>query len=634
MSLSLRSWDGPDADPVRVAVVALLVVGVVARLAALGARPAHYDEGRVAYWTLQYLDTGAVHYRYIIHGPFVQHAVRPLFAVFGPSDVVTRLPIAIVGAALPAAALLFRAHLRDVETVALAAFLAVNPILLYYSRFFRSTLLVAAFAFVAFGTIVRFVDTRRPRYLYATALALAVAFAAKENAIVYVLCFLGAGGLLLDHALLRPRGYDSGLARLRTGWRAFRSWLAAPAGRLRYRGVTWAGRVGLAVGIFLVVSLFFYAPRNPGGVGLWSAVGNPVRFPALIDATVEDIAVGYGYWFGGASEPGCRKETVIAGYVCYQRRFLEAMGSYAAPLSAFALVGLVYERYVRREPRNVVLAAGYWGVVSVIGYPLGTDVWGAWIVVNALVPLAVTAAVGVGVVVDWGRTAAANRDLLGAGLVVVVFVGGAVASGGAIAADVYGQPAAPDNDLVQYAQPSAELRPAVGHLRDRVDDTDRTDVLVYGTAFVDGDEEATRLPACVRWFDTLPLAWYTAAADADVTCATGPAELPASGELPPVIVAPADARSTLGRFTDDYESVTFEFRRGDRPAVLYYRTGEDADADWRRPSAGGAAAAPPGADAAVPVVDAAGVGRWEGTGHEGGLGDRDGPPRGRSPPAR
>jgi uncharacterized protein (TIGR03663 family) len=348
----------------------------------------------------------------------------------------------------------------------------------------------------------------------------------------------------------------------------------------------WGGRLALAVGAFLAVSLFLYAPRAPDGLGLWSALASPTRLPALVQATVEDVSVGYSYWFGGASDPGCNKETVIGGYVCYLQRFLQAMGAYAAPLSALALVGLVSERYGRRAPRNVVLAAGYWGVVSVVGYPLGTDIWGAWIVVNALVPLTIPAAVGAGVLVDWGLGAAANRDLLGAGLVAAVVVGGAAVSGAAVVSDVYGQPAAPDNDLVQYAQPSSDLRPALTHLRDGVDDTDRTDLLVYGSAFVDGDAEAPRRPPCVKWFQLLPMPWYTEAAGADVTCATEPSDLPDSADgLPPLILAPADQRATLDPLTEGYETATFDLRRGGRTAVLYYRTGESGPTRTTRTTA-------------------------------------------------
>jgi uncharacterized protein (TIGR03663 family) len=548
-------------DRALLAVAALAGLALLARLVLLGARPAHFDEGRVAYWTLEYLRTGSFHYRYIIHGPLVQHVVRPLFALFGPSDLLARLPVALLGGLLPLSALLYRRHLSDVETVALATFLAFNPVLLYYSRFFRSTLLVAGFAFVGFGLLVRLFDERRSRYLYAFAVVLALAFGAKENAAVYVLCWLGAGALLADHALFRPRGFESGLDRLR-------ALVDRPGGGdPDLAAARWLGRVGLALGAFLVVSLFLYAPRAPAdGVGLWAALAEPWRLPALVEATVDDVAVGYGYWFGGSAEPGCNRESLVAGYVCYLGRFLGTLGTYAAPLSALAVLGFLRERYAAAAPRSVVVAASYWGFVSVLGYPLGTDIWGAWIVVNALVPLAIPAAVGAGVLVETGRDTLAAGDVTAAGLAAAVLLVGAGWSGVAVVDDVYRHPTAADNDLVQYAQPSAELRAAVAAMDARVDEGPGTDVLVYGSVLVDGDGTAARRPACVKWFDALPLPWYTEAAEADVACATGPGDVPA--DPPPVVVADASAVSDLGDRFAGYERRELRLRTTSREVVF------------------------------------------------------------------
>ena len=166
----------------------------------------------------RYVETGDFHYRYIIHGPFVQHVDHLVFSLFGANDFTLRLVVAVVGAALPLVVLLFREHLDGTELVVAALFLAGNPILLYYSRFFRSTVPVAVFAFAAFGFAVRYWDTRRARYLYGFSVLLALAFTAKENAAVYVLVWLGASGLLLDHELFRPRSAATGTEVLRDWW--------------------------------------------------------------------------------------------------------------------------------------------------------------------------------------------------------------------------------------------------------------------------------------------------------------------------------------------------------------------------------------------------------------------------------
>ncbi|MEF8828706.1 MAG: flippase activity-associated protein Agl23, partial [Haloarcula sp.] len=210
-----RSWFADDPRATVKVVVAVTLLGLVLRVAALGSRVAHFDEGRVAYWALHLRDSGSFAYRYIIHGPFIQHVDSWVFAVAGPTDFTMRLPVAIVGGLLPLTALLFREHLRSDETVLMAAFLALNPVLLYFSRFMRSDVLVAAFMFAAFGLLVRFVDTRKPRYLYGVGAFMALGFASKENAIVYVLTWLGATGLLLAKVLVLPNGYRDAFGFLR-----------------------------------------------------------------------------------------------------------------------------------------------------------------------------------------------------------------------------------------------------------------------------------------------------------------------------------------------------------------------------------------------------------------------------------
>jgi len=524
------------------AVAGLAVVALVARLLLLGARPAHFDEGRVAFWTLHYFETGEFHYRYAIHGPLIQHVGAALFALVGPSDFVTRLPVAVVGGLLPLSALWLRHRLSETETLALAFFLAANPVLLYYGRFMRSTVLVAAFCFVAFAAFVRAYDGFGARYLYLGAASLALGFGAKENAILYVFCWLGAAALLVDAKLFRLRGGRSGAS-----WAADR--FDAFADRFRARGVdprSWvAGWLSHGVGaglLFSVVVVFLYAPRGGDWVGLYDALANPLLFPTTLSTTVDQIITGYGYWFGGGGEKTLTSFIESLGYL------LRPVAGYAGPLVGLALAGTAIERYGRGSPRLFVMGCAYWGLVSIPGYALGTDINNAWILVNALVPLAVPAAVALALVVEVGREALAADDAVNAGIVglLLLIVVGSVA-GGAIGG-VYMNATEPDNALVQYAQPSAEMRPAVDRLVAAADATDGTDALVYDSTgdLVDMDTDAPRTPACIKWFNALSLPWYLEAHDVDVTCADAPERVPE--ELPPVVVVVGDC--TLDRTVD------------------------------------------------------------------------------------
>jgi len=504
-------------------VLAVAAVALVARFVLLGSRVAHFDEARVAWWGLDYLETGETGYRYIIHGPLMQHLHRPLFATVGASDFVMRAPVAVVGGLLPLVALWFRRHLDDVETVALAALLAFDPILLYYSRFARSTVLVAAFCFVSFAALVCWCDGDGRGYLFVAAAFLALGFGAKENAVVYVLCWLGAATLLVAgvrFGLVPPFGTSSRLRPLLEGYRD--TYLRGPDARRRRRRLG-AGLLGsVLVGGLLVV--FLYTPRG-GDAGLWT--GN---IGATAGATWGDIVEGMEYWFGQGEEKD------LAAYRRLLERFLGTSLEYAGALVALSVVGFLSELSRRGEARKLVLGCGYWGFASVVGYPLGTDIWGAWIIVNALVPLSVPAAVGLGRFVAVGRAALADADHVSAGIVAVVLLlaAGQVAVVGVSASFV--EPTSPDNDLVQFAQPQQEMREA----------TDATaaattahqgdpDVLFYGTSSV-FDRFTYRDPACIVWTRTLPWVWYLRAADASVTCRDSERDgLPQ--QLPAVVIA-------------------------------------------------------------------------------------------------
>jgi len=551
-------------------VVGVAVVGLVARLVWLGARGAHYDEGRVAYWTLRYAKTGHFEYRYIIHGPLVQHVDRWLFALAGPSDLLARLPVALVGAALPLVALWFRDHLDDVEVAAMAGLLALNPVLLYYSRFLRSDLLVATFMLATLGALLRLHATRRPAYLYAAAAFGALGLGSKENAVVYVLCWLGAGALLLEVALFRPRGHATGFELLRTRAAAMRAAAlgdgATPAPWVRRGGGHLLG-AGL---LFLVLTVLLFAPRagTAGGPGLWRVLGDPGHLPRVLRATALDLGHGFGYWFGGAADAGCRKERLVAGYACYLWRMAATVARFAAATAVLAALGFLRERYAVADSRPLVLFAAFWGVASFLGYPLGTDIWAAWVATHVVVPLAIPAAVGVGVLVRLGRRGlAADRAPLVALPVVVLLVLGGWTGFAAVDA-VYVDDSTRDHpaDMVQYAQPERDVKPAVAAMRAAVaGHDDGPDVLYHGRRYDVGDESVADQPPVPRaendWFHRLPLPWYLETMDATVASTRSTEDLAAGlASRPPVVVAAEPEADAVRSRVEGYRTFTVDLR--------------------------------------------------------------------------
>ena len=590
----------------------VVVLAVLARLVFLGARTAHWDEARVAHWVVHYNEFGHFAYRPIVHGPLVQHVDQVLVSALGATDFAIRLPVALVGAALPTTAYLFREHLDRDEVVAMALFLAANSVLLYYSRFMRSDVLVATFMFAGLGVLVRYYDTRRVRYLYAFGVLAALGFASKENAVIYVLTWAGAAALLLDVGLHRPQTYRTGLERVRNsrvgrlghlivglllvpldGTSALRSRLRTPRASAR-RYLRAAAHFAGAALVFVAVVVFLFAPRGDGlagiylgevppnqaivATGLWEAVARPLAFPGYAVDVLSYAGWEYVSWFGRGAASG--DGSLLDTYVSFFGQYLEVLLLNATAVGCFALFGFLYERYASPRSRNLVMLAGYAGLASIVGYPLGTDIFGAWIVVHTIVPLSIPAAVGVARVYRWGRATAPRSDAVSAalfagpalllsyavvrvlaltwlhvGVLTALLVSTAlVARGGRFDADsdtvvtgvvagllllttlqvgavaagsVYQEPAERENVLVQYAQPADDLDPVADRLAAVAAENDGgPDMVVYSESEENSLVRQTGAdqyplsfrPVCTNWPETLPLNWYMVSANATVTC--------------------------------------------------------------------------------------------------------------------
>jgi uncharacterized protein (TIGR03663 family) len=538
-----------------VAIVTLAALAV--RLFGLGTRVAHQDEARVAFWAYRYMESGVYWYRPIVHGPFLTIVDSYVFSVLGASDFTMRLVVAVVGGLLPLAALLFRRRLRNGETIALAAVLAANPILLYYSRFYRNDLLLAGFMLVAFGLFVRAYDDRRPAFLYLGIAAFALAFTTKENALVYPVTWGGATLLLWDHRLFADRAGERGLRNAvpDQAWRTGR-WLRA-----------WWLHLALGVVEFFAIFVFFYAPRGEAArpdPTLGATIDDPTLLPALVGEAV------LGSWNAFLDQWGRGNQE---SYLSTAEALWPALETGALALLVLAVVGFVVDRYAGEHPRDAVAFGAYWGFASALGYPVIVDNPFPWEVIHVIVPLALPAAVGLALVGRVGLASLADRDTLSAvaAALVLVAVAGQV---GATAYDTsFADPQSPDNDLVQYAQSGSEMKPLLGELRRIVAANDGIDVLYYGDdPDFDGDELYAPNPgshdtpiAGGGWFERLPFAWYLETYGANTSSTDEPATVRgavSSGDRPPVVIAfdraatcseEYDNATDIDRFLEGYE---------------------------------------------------------------------------------
>lgn len=517
------------ARPLTAAVAGITVLALLARLVSLGWRMAHQDEARVGYAVVQYVQSGVWEYNPVLHGPFVFQVNAPLFGLFGAGDFLGRLVVALVGGLLPATAYLFRTRLRDEEVVALAALFAANPFLLYYSRFMRSDVLVAGFVVATLGFAVRLLDTRDHRYLYAVAASLGLALTTKENVVVYLGIWVGSFALVVDYHLLAGRTRDRSFVGVLTdGARNTASWASR-----------WRVPLALALVELLVILVAFYAPRPD----IWQAFGNPTQFPGVVsDALLGSWEKLWARWVAGSSKS-------IDTYTRFVREFVGMLRFGALTVVGFAALGFVLDRYRGDGQRDFVAFATYWGAVSIPLYPYATDIMAPWLAVHVVTPLAIPAAVGLGVVYRRGRTALARDDRVGVGLAAVVLLLVGAQMGVTAVNTSYLQSQDP-GEMVQYGQPDDHFKEELRLIEEVAANNDGgPDVAFYGNHFSN------------RLFRQ-PFPWYFAASGVETTTVTGRVGL-VGDDKPPVVIAPSDdsarIQDTIGDvepYLDNYTKVT------------------------------------------------------------------------------
>jgi len=569
---------------------AVVVLALVLRLVDLGARTAHWDEARVAYWAYFYQETGSLAYYWEEHGPLVQLAAARLFDVFGVTDFAARLPVAVVGGFLALVAVLFREHLRRSETVALALLLSLNPVLLYYSRFMRSDVLVAAFMFTAFGLLVRYYDTRRAYYLLGAGAFVGLGFAAKENAIAYVLTWVGATGLLAVQMLLLDgkAAVDRYSPLHGEGWRP-----QASSETLRSTGV---GIVAFVLAFLTTIGVTFL-PRGQGlerrlnpdpgteYVDFGAALTRPGQFVSLADDGLRTAYEGYLDWFDQSADASSGTYTEF--FVEYLQFLLE----YAPLLVLLGVAGFALEFTRRSDARKLVMFMGFCAAGSLAGYPLASHIQGdwAWLSVHIVVALTVPAAVGLAWLFRTGwrefeaRFQPERLDVALAVTLVVLL--GLLWFWMLPMSSVYLDHQAEDNELAQFAQPNSDLKPMVDRL-DAIADDGEDVVLYYGEQGESYDRGVALVhpdissgvggwqihPTCSIWGNTQPLNWYFAVADADPTCERSPdalTEPAAAGEPSMIIAVPDDSTIPVDTLDDEYEARSYYLRNVGMEIVVY-----------------------------------------------------------------
>ncbi|MFC7203625.1 flippase activity-associated protein Agl23 [Haloferax namakaokahaiae] len=533
-------------DRTTLAVCALAGLALVVRLVGLGDRPLHWDEARVGYWSLRYLETGYFSYRPIAGGPLVYILSRWSLALFGPTDFALRLPVAVFGGVLPLAALLFRGRLRDSETVAFAAILAASPLLVYYGRFARGDVFAIGFTLVALGFALRLVDGAGRENAYGLAAAVALAIGSSGLGVVALVCLGIAALLVADHAAL--------VSSVRP--------IAMQLGTLSARledAVTPAAR---SVLVFAACYIFMFAPR--AGETDAAGIDSPGTILTAIDVAIfESVRRFVGVRIVHRGPDGTHE------LLPYLADTVGLVALAALPILVLAAGTFLIDRYTAGGPREIVSIGTYWVGASVVFVPMFTEVSAPWLGVYLVVPLAIPAAVGLAALVRWGRTAIETQDVSRSALALLLAVALVAQAGAVTASDVYGS-SDRDNQLAHYAQPTDDFADFRDNFSSWVTPGDgQPDVLYYGQSMYVSENSTAFPPVPEAWGERLPLDWYVAREDAESISATTPTQVRDLDSVPPVVIAPASARGELSPMLDGYAATEYQTALWGRSVVVF-----------------------------------------------------------------
>ncbi len=164
----------------------LILIALLLRLILLEAKPMHHDESQDAYFSWLLFSGHGLAYDPVLHGPLRFYLMGFNYLLFGVSDFTARLAPALLGTGLVALPYFLRRQIGSLAAFAAAVLFCLSPAYLYFSRFAREDIYVAAITLGLLVAVFRFLDRPRPWHPSLILGLLAASFATKETTYITV----------------------------------------------------------------------------------------------------------------------------------------------------------------------------------------------------------------------------------------------------------------------------------------------------------------------------------------------------------------------------------------------------------------------------------------------------------------
>jgi uncharacterized protein (TIGR03663 family) len=180
------------------AAVGILLGAAIVRLLYLSAKVLHHDEGVNGLFLTTLFRSGYYHYDPSnFHGPtlyyfgWITTTINSFFyGRDGLSTFAIRIVTVIFGLGLVWLMLCLRRQLGDFGALSAAALAATSPGFVFFSRYFIHEILFVFFTLGVVVAVLRFRETKRPRYLMLASLSAALLCATKETWVITIAVWL------------------------------------------------------------------------------------------------------------------------------------------------------------------------------------------------------------------------------------------------------------------------------------------------------------------------------------------------------------------------------------------------------------------------------------------------------------
>ena len=344
--------------------VGLIVLAVVLRVWDLGSRPFHHDESQDAYFSYTFSqDFKSYSYNPLLHGPVRFYLTALNYKLFGDSNFTARLAPVYMGTLLVGLPYLLRHQMGRVAAIAAGLILAISPSVLYFSRFAREDIYLAAVSLGLFVACFRFVRKPRTLTLCLIGFLISFSFGVKESGLVttfivggFFITAVGVQGILAQR---RGGAFTDGEvlgAIAKVGWPA------------------WVSSIAVLVFTYSFLFTRFFT-------GFTCTTTEYAGHPAHQTSCLDGVFYGLGYWQAQQKVARGGDSAWLYPGIIFSNEW---------PVLLLAVVGVVFT-FLR--PSLLRFFALWMFVCTLAFYMWGSERF-AWLVLHPLVPLVLLAGIG------------------------------------------------------------------------------------------------------------------------------------------------------------------------------------------------------------------------------------------------